>query len=95
MSSWLCLRNCYTAEDKYYTAGVVYDLPDAMFKAEKNFRLVGSEVVEKPVGQVTTAPEVVEATPAPSEGVTGDSTEKPPLYISPNPRPKKKKRSKS
>jgi len=83
---YLCLRKCYTG-DRLYDKDVIYDLSDDMVKSEKNFRLVGSDIM-----QAIPAPKVVEAMPAPSESATGDAEEKPPLYISPNPKPKKKRK---
>jgi len=43
------LRNCFTAECVYYKKGQVVELSEAMFKDEKNFRLMGEpESVEEP-----------------------------------------------
>lgn len=44
---YLVLRNCYTVEDRYFRGGDVVELPDEMFKYEKNFRLA-DEPLEKP-----------------------------------------------
>jgi len=44
--NYLVLRNCYTEEQRYFSKGDVVDLPDEMFKYEKNFALIG-EVEEK------------------------------------------------
>ncbi len=40
-----CLRNCYVGE-LLWKEGKVYDLPDAMDKDPKNFRLVGETAEE-------------------------------------------------
>ena len=45
---YLVLRNCYTAEQRYFSKGDVVELPDEMFKYEKNFAPVG-EVEEQPL----------------------------------------------
>ena len=45
---YLVLRNCFTAECVYYKKGQVVNLPDAMFKAEKNFRLMEKSMTEPP-----------------------------------------------
>lgn len=63
---YLVLRNCFTAECQYFKKGDVVDLPDAMFKDEKNFRPMEQPMTEplpepppealepptKPVGEV-------------------------------------------
>ncbi len=35
---YLVLRNCFTAESQYFSKGDTVELPDEMYKAEKNFR---------------------------------------------------------
>lgn len=84
---YLCLRNCYTAGDRYYRAGEAYDLPDEMVKSDENFRLIE----QTPAPEAVPAPEAAEATPAPSGDATGASEDKPPLYVSPKPRSRKRK----
>lgn len=43
------LRNCFTQECVYYKKGAVVELPVAMFKDKKNFRLMGEpESVPEP-----------------------------------------------
>lgn len=62
---YLVLRNCFTAECVYYKKGEIVNLPDAMFKDEKNFRLM-----EKPAPTPTPEPEPIpepEVTPEPLE----------------------------
>ena len=43
---YLVLRNCYTKEERYFSRGDIVELPDEMFKHEKNFQLVRQEVVK-------------------------------------------------
>lgn len=58
---YLCLRNCYTTEDKYYRGGETYDLPDDMEKSPKNFQLVGADTI--PEGTVEEAPLYISPNP--------------------------------
>lgn len=43
---YVVLRNCFTADCVYYSKGDIVELPDAMFKDEKNFRLLEKPVLE-------------------------------------------------
>lgn len=45
---YLVLRNCFTADCVYYKKGEIVNLPDAMFKHEKNFRLMEKSMTEPP-----------------------------------------------
>jgi len=50
---YLVLRNCFTEECRYFRKGDIVDLPDAMFKDEKNFR-----PMEKPAPVPVSKPEL-------------------------------------
>ena len=69
---YLVLRDCFTAEQRFYAKGDVVDLPDEMFKYEKNFRLLEKEPVK--VEEGTTLKEIGERKPirrgAPVETIT-------------------------
>lgn len=39
----LCLRDCYVGE-RFWKKGETYELPDGMYKSEKNFRAIGVEL---------------------------------------------------
>ena len=64
------LRNCFTAECVYYKKGQVVELPDAMFKDEKNFRQMGEPTPgPEPEPVPEPAPEAPEPVEEPSEEV--------------------------
>ena len=54
---YLVLRNCFTEENRYFAKGDVVDLPEAMFKHEKNFRLLSDVIKEVKGVTPTTEPE--------------------------------------
>ena len=61
---YLVLRNCFTSECVYYKKGQVVELSEALFKDEKNFRLVGEpEPVPEPIPEPEVTPEPLEETP--------------------------------
>ncbi len=62
---YLCLRKCWVGDRLWY-AGVEYELPDKMEKAEKNFRLL--ESVETPVEVEELAPSIPEKPREPNPG---------------------------
>ena len=45
---YIVLRDCFTAECQYYKRGDTVELPDEMYKYEKNFKLV--EEPEQEIG---------------------------------------------
>lgn len=45
---YLVLRNCFTEECRYFKKGEVVELPESMYKYEKNFRLVDRSMTEPP-----------------------------------------------
>ena len=52
---YLVLRNC-VVDDLLWKEGRVYDLPDAMYKDEKNFALMRHQEVAPEATQSTTSP---------------------------------------
>jgi len=47
-----CLRDCWVTE-RLFRKGEVYNLPDEMPKAEKNFRLVGEPAIAREAPEAT------------------------------------------
>ena len=83
MGKYYVLRNCYTVEQRYFAKGDVVDLPDEMFKYEKNFAPVG-EVVDPTPKEPTTLKELQEKKPETALAVTQSVTT--PAETPPEPR---------
>ena len=60
---YLCLRNC-VVDDVLWKEGKVYDLPDAMYKYEKNFSPMNHQEV-KPEEKSEPTPEATQSTTSP------------------------------
>jgi len=71
------LRNCFTAECVYYKKGQVVELPDAMFKDEKNFRQMGEPTPEP---EPEPAPEAPETPTKPVEEVASTIPPEPAVH---------------
>ena len=69
---YLVLRNCFTAECRYFRKGDIVELSDEMYKAEKNFRAVKGDETSGIEAEPETLKGLAEVKPV----LTGDMLQK-------------------